>query len=145
MPLKPKEILLVEDNTDDAELTKVGLAEHNLANRLRIARDGAEALELLLGEDATEFAFVMLDLKLPKVGGLEVLTRLRADSRTSSLPVIVLTSSSQEEDVIASYSNGANSYVRKPIDFDEFASAVAQLGLYWAVLNEIPTLAHAIG
>ena len=135
---QPGEILLVEDNPDDAELTIVGLERHNLANRLVIATDGVEALELLTGEHATPFAFVMLDLKLPKLSGQEVLERVRADPGTRTLPVIVLTSSSQEDDMIDSYNNGANSYVRKPVDFNEFANAVAQLGLYWAILNEIP-------
>jgi two-component system, response regulator len=135
---QPGEILLVEDNPDDAELTMVGLGRHNLANRLVIASDGVEALELLTGEHATPFAFVMLDLKLPKLSGHQVLERVRADPRTRTLPVIVLTSSSQEDDMIDSYDNGANSYVRKPVDFNEFANAVAQLGLYWAILNEIP-------
>jgi two-component system, response regulator len=134
----PGEILLVEDNPDDAELTIVGLERHNLANRLVITSDGVEALELLTGEHATPFAFVMLDLKLPKLSGQEVLERVRADPGTRTLPVIVLTSSSQEDDMIDSYNNGANSYVRKPVDFNEFANAVAQLGLYWAILNEIP-------
>jgi len=135
---QPRDILLVEDNPDDVELTMVGLDRHNLANRLVVAGDGAEALDLLIGEHATPFAFVMLDLKLPKVSGQEVLERVRADARTRMLPVIVLTSSSQQEDMIDSYNNGANSYVRKPVDFNEFANAVAELGLYWAVLNEIP-------
>jgi two-component system, response regulator len=133
-----RDILLVEDNPDDAELTTMALERHNLANRLVVATDGADALDLLIGEHATPFAFVMLDLKLPKVPGQHVLKRVRADPRARTLPVIVLSSSSQEEDIIDSYNNGANSYVRKPVDFDEFANAVAQLGLYWAILNEIP-------
>jgi two-component system, response regulator len=103
-----------------------------------IATDGAEALELLIGEHATPFSFVILDLKLPKVSGLQVLQHLRADPRAQTLPVIVLTSSSQQEDIIDSYHNGANSYIRKPVDFDQFSNAVAQLGLYWAILNETP-------
>jgi two-component system, response regulator len=133
-----KDILLVEDNPDDAELTTIGLERHNLANRLMVATDGAEALELLIGERATPFAFVILDLKLPKVSGQQVVRRVRADARAGTLPVIVLSSSGQQEDIIDSYHNGANSYVRKPVDFDEFADAVAQLGLYWASLNEPP-------
>ena len=133
-----RDILLVEDNPDDAELTTMALTSHNLASRLVVATDGADALDLLIGEHATPFAFVMLDLKLPKVPGQHVLKRVRADPRARTLPVIVLTSSSQQEDIIDSYNNGANSYVRKPVDFDEFANAVAQLGLYWAILNEIP-------
>jgi CheY-like chemotaxis protein len=137
-PERPRDILLVEDNPDDAELTTVGLERHNLANRLVIASDGVEALELLTGGHATPFAFVMLDLKLPKLSGQEVLERVRADPRTQTVPVIVLTSSSQQEDMVDSYNNGANSYVRKPVDFNAFANAVTQLGLYWAILNEIP-------
>jgi two-component system, response regulator len=137
-PQQPHHILLVEDDPDDAELTTVGLERHNLANRLVLASDGAEALELLNGEHATRFAFVILDLKLPKVSGQQVLQRVRADPRAGTLPMIVLTSSSQQEDMINSYDNGANSYVRKPVDFNEFANAVAELGLYWAVLNEVP-------
>jgi two-component system, response regulator len=138
MPPQPPDILLVEDNPDDAELTTIGLERHNLANRLVVAGDGAEALELLTGESGARFSFVMLDLKLPKVSGQQVLERVRADARTHTLPVIVLTSSSQEEDMIESYSNGANSYICKPVDFDAFVNAVAQLGLYWAILNETP-------
>ena len=137
-PQHPRDILLVEDDPDDAELTMVGLERHNLANRVRVAGDGAEALDLLIGEHATPFAFVMLDLKLPKIGGQQVLERVRADARTRTLPVIVLTSSSQQEDMIDSYKNGANSYIRKPVDFTEFTNAVAQVGLYWAILKEVP-------
>ncbi len=138
-PEPRKDILLVEDNPDDAELTMIGLERQNLANRLVVATDGAEALELLIGELATPIAFVILDLKLPKVSGQQVLQRVRADPRARTVPVIVLTSSSQQEDIIDSYRNGANSYVRKRVDFDEFASDVAQLGLYWAILNETPS------
>ncbi len=133
-----KDILLVEDNPDDVELTMIGFERRNLANRLVVARDGEEALELLFGEHGDRFSFVLLDLKLPRISGFEVLERVRADPRTSGLPVVVLTSSSQQEDVIQSYRDGANSYVRKPVDFDEFSDAVAQVGLYWAVLNEAP-------
>lgn len=135
---QPRDILLVEDNPDDAELTTIGLERHDLANRLVVANDGAEALETLTGEHATPFAFVMLDLKLPKVSGQQVLERVRADPRTRTLPVIVLTSSSQPEDITDSYNNGANSYIRKPVNFDEFASTIAALGHYWAALNEPP-------
>jgi DNA-binding response OmpR family regulator len=135
---RPAEILLVEDNPDDAELTIGALERHNLADRIIVARDGAEALELLHGELAHQFAFVMLDLKLPKILGHEVLRRVRADSRTRRLPVIILTSSGEPRDIVEGYDNGANSYVRKPVEFDEFTHAVVQLGLYWAVLNEIP-------
>lgn len=136
MTLGTREILLVEDNPDDVELMMIGLERRNLANRVCVARDGAEALELLIGERARPFVFVMLDLKLPKVGGLEVLERIRAEPTTKHLPVVVLTSSSQQDDIVTSYENGANSYVRKPVDFDAFVNAVAELGLYWAVLNQ---------
>jgi two-component system, response regulator len=138
MTTEPPEILLVEDNPDDAEMTSIGLKRHHLANGLRIAGDGAEALDLLIGEHAEEFAFVLLDLKLPKIDGQEVLQRIRANPPTATLPVIILTSSSEQEDMIDSYKTGANSYVRKPVAFNEFADAVAQVGLYWAVLNEAP-------
>ena len=135
---RPTDILLVEDNPDDAELTIDALERHNLANGIMIAGDGAEALELLHGEHARPFAFVMLDLKLPKITGHEVLRRIRGDPRTRILPVIILTSSGEQRDMIETYDNGANSYVRKPVQFAEFAHAVVQLGLYWAVLNAIP-------
>ena len=138
MSPRSRDILLVEDNPDDAELTTIALERHDLAHRLMVASDGADALELLIGRRATRFAFVMLDLKLPKVSGQEVLQHIRADEGTETLPVIVLTSSSQQEDIIDSYNNGANSYVRKPVHFDELANALAQLALYWAILNEIP-------
>jgi len=134
----PADILLVEDNPDDAELTTAVFQRHNLTNRLLVARDGQEALELLLGEHARPFAFVMLDLKLPRISGHEVLKRVRADPGTRILPVIILTSSSEQQDLVESYCNGANSYVRKPVRFDAFTRAVATLGLYWATLNEIP-------
>ena len=137
-PQQPRDILFVEDDPDDVELTMVGLDRHELPNRLVVAGDGAEALDLLIGERATPFAVVTLDLKLPKVSGQQVLERVRADPRTRTLPVIVLTSSSRPEDVLDSYNNGANSYVRKPVDFTAFADAVAQLGLYWASLNLVP-------
>ena len=140
------EILLVEDNPDDVELIRIALDRRNLANRLVVAGDGAEALDLLTGGRARQFAFVLLDLKLPKISGHEVLARLRAHAATHSLPVIILTSSSEQEDMVHSYDSGANSYVRKPVKFDDFADAVAALGLYWAVLNQVPAAtdtAHA--
>jgi CheY-like chemotaxis protein len=115
-----------------------------LANQLVVAHDGAEAISLLTGEGAHDFAFVMLDLKLPKFGGFEVLERIRANPTTRTLPVVILTSSSQQEDMITSYRDGANSYVRKPVDFEEFASAVAALGLYWSVINEKPDVMLAV-
>ncbi len=132
-----KTIVLVEDNRDDEELTLRALHRNNIANDVRVARDGAEALELLLAEGDLP-QVVLLDLKLPKIDGLEVLRRLRANERTRLLPVVVLTSSREERDVIESYSLGANSYVRKPVDFAQFVEAVRNLGLYWLVLNESP-------
>ncbi|MDR7489151.1 MAG: response regulator [Armatimonadota bacterium] len=135
-------ILLVEDNPDDVALTLRALRGHHIANRVVVAEDGAEALAYLFQErgsaqDALP-AVVLLDLKLPKVDGLEVLRRLRADERTKWLPVVILTSSREEQDLVAGYVLGANSYVRKPVDFMQFAEAVRQLGLYWLVLNEPP-------
>jgi two-component system, response regulator len=132
-------ILLVEDNDDDIELTRRAFARSRVANRIEVVRDGAAALERLLGDAAGPLpALVLLDLKLPLVGGLEVLERLRADERTRTLPVVILTSSREERDLVESYRLGANSYVRKPVDFGEFQHAVEQLGLYWLVLNEAP-------
>lgn len=139
MSLKP--ILLVEDNPDDEELVLRSLRKANIANEVRVARDGAQALEMLYGDGAahaTQPALVLLDLKLPKIGGLEVLRRIRAEASTRLLPVVVLTSSSEDEDILASYERGANSYVRKPVDFTEFASAVQRLGLYWLLVNSVP-------
>lgn len=131
-----KTILLVEDNPDDEALTLRAFAKQNLANKILVARDGAEALEVLRGVELPQV--VLLDLKLPKVDGLEVLRRVRADARTRLLPVVILTSSREEEDVTRGYQLGANSYVRKPVDFNQFIDAVRQLGLYWLVLNERP-------
>ena len=143
--MSQKTILLVEDNLDDEELTVRALKKSNLANNLAIARDGVEALDYLFGtgahagRDISVFpGLVMLDLKLPKIDGLEVLRRLRADERTRRLPVVVLTSSKEEQDLITSYNLGANSYIRKPVNFNQFADAVRQLGMYWLVLNEMP-------
>jgi two-component system response regulator len=141
---RSKTILLVEDNPDDEELTRRALREKNIANELLVAHDGAEALDLLLGESPdrsgrTELPeLVLLDLKLPKIDGLEVLRRLRMDERTRLLPIVILTCSKEEKDLVESYSLGANSYIRKPVDFDQFSEAVHQLGLYWLVLNESP-------
>jgi two-component system, response regulator len=136
-------ILLVEDNVDDEELTLRALRDANVANEVVVVRDGAEALAYLhatgawSARDAARTPqVVLLDLKLPKLGGLEVLKRLRADPRTAPVPVVVLTSSSEEEDIVASYRLGANSYVRKPVEFTRFAEAVRHLGLYWLLLNE---------
>ena len=138
-------ILLVEDNDDDVELTLRALRRNRVANRVDVVRDGAEALEYLFatgsyaGRDVRDAPnLVLLDLKLPKVGGLEVLERLRDDPRTHRLPVVILTSSNVESDLARSYDLGANSYIRKPVDFTQFMEAVNQLGLYWLVLNEAP-------
>lgn len=135
-------ILLVEDNSDDEILTLRALGKKNVANRVEVARDGAEALSYLLGDDVRPPGelpeLILLDLKLPKVDGLELLRRIRGDERTRYLPVVVLTSSDEERDLVESYRLGANSYVRKPVDFDAFTEAVAELGLYWLVLNLAP-------
>ncbi len=138
-------ILLVEDNPDDVELTLRSLKQHNISNEVVVVRDGAEALEYLFAtgayasRDASIIpAVILLDLKLPKVDGLEVLRRLRADKRTKLLPVVIVTSSKEEKDMINGYKLGANSYVRKPVDFVQFSEAVKQLGLYWLLLNEPP-------
>jgi len=132
-----KYILLVEDNADDEVLTLRALQKHNVGNEVVVARDGAEALAHL--EKAASLPeLVLLDLKLPKIDGLEVLKRLRAAERTRLLPIVILTSSREESDVVTGYRLGANSYVRKPVDFEHFLEAVRQLGLYWLVLNEPP-------
>jgi len=138
-------ILLVEDNPDDEALTLRALKKNNIKNEVVVARDGAEALDYLFGSGSyagrnTDILpqVVLLDLKLPKVEGLEVLRRVRADERTKLLPVVILTSSNEERDRIAGYGLGANSYVRKPVDFNQFMEAAHQLGLYWLVLNEPP-------
>ena len=143
--MREKMILLVEDNPDDEALTMRALKQSKLANEIVITRDGNEALEFLFatgkyeGRDVSHTpAVVLLDLKLPKLSGLEVLQRLRADSRTRLTPVVVLTSSSEDEDMLRSYELGANSYVRKPVVFGRFADAVSQLGLYWILLNQLP-------
>jgi two-component system, response regulator len=138
-------ILLVEDNPDDEELTLLSLRKNNLAHDIVVVRDGVEAIDFLFGNgqyasrDVSHVpTVILLDLKLPKLGGLGVLKRLRADERTRNLPVVVLTSSSQDADVIASYNLGANSYVRKPVEFGAFVEAVSSLGLYWVLLNRPP-------
>ncbi|MGH8657440.1 MAG: response regulator [Gammaproteobacteria bacterium] len=138
-----KIILLVEDNPDDEELTLLAFKESNIANEVVVARDGEEALDYLFGAGAhagRDFSVmptvILLDLKLPKVDGLEVLKRLRANERTRRLPVVILTSSREQQEVVESYNLGANSYVRKPVDFAQFKEATKQLGLYWLVLNE---------
>jgi CheY-like chemotaxis protein len=136
-------IVLVEDNEDDIVLTRRALSRNKIGNPLVIARDGAEALELLLGAngDSINPAIILLDLQLPKVDGLTVLKRLREDPRTKLTPVVVLTSSKAEQDVIAGYNLRANSYIRKPVDFDQFTEAVRQIGMYWLLLNEPPPAA----
>ena len=141
--MSKKTILLVEDNANDEFLTLRALKKYNVANDLVVRRDGAEALDYLFGtgadagRDPKELPVVMLlDLKLPKVDGLEVLRRVRADERTRILPIVILTSSNEERDVINSYKLGTNSYVQKPVDFTAFIEAVGQLGLYWLMLNE---------
>ena len=136
-----KSILLVEDNPDDEELTVVALKKSHIANEVVVARDGEEALDYLFATGphaGSTFipAVILLDLKLPKIDGLEVLRRLRAHERTRRIPVVVLTSSKEQEDVVESYNLGANSYVRKPVDFDQFLEASKQLGLYWLVVNQ---------
>lgn len=145
MTTRGKFILLVEDNPDDVELTLRALAKNRIANEVVVVTDGQEALDWLFREGAhadrsppEQPALVLLDLKLPKVDGLEVLGQMRKDARTRLLPVVVLTSSKEERDVVASYDLGANSYVRKPVDFNEFVEAARQLGLYWLVINEAP-------
>jgi two-component system response regulator len=138
----PQTILLVEDNPDDEALTLRALKKNNILNDVVVARDGAEALDYLFGtgryagRDAGDLPqLVLLDLKLPKIDGLEVLRRVRADERTRIQPVVILTTSAEDRDVIASYELGANSYIRKPVDFEQFMEAVRHLGLYWLVLN----------
>lgn len=143
--MREKIILLVEDNPDDVELTRRVLRKSRIVNDVVVARDGVEALDYLFGQgehagrDIAQLpAVVLLDLKLPRVGGLDVLRRLRADKRTRLLPVVVLTASSEESDLIKSYSLGANGYVRKPVQPEEFAKAVHTVGLYWLLFNEVP-------
>ena len=141
----PIEILLVEDNPSDVELTLHALKKHNIANRVEVVRDGAEALDYVFCTGAYADRsikdcpkVILLDLKLPKVNGLEVLERIKSDPRTKRIPVVVLTSSREERDIVQSYRLGVNSYITKPVDFDQFAEAVQQLGLYWLLLNEPP-------
>ena len=144
--MREKTILLVEDNPDDELLVMRALKKANVLNKVVVAHDGAEAMDYLFGTGAyagrdisDNPAVTLLDLKLPKIDGLGVLRRVRADERLRNLPIVILTSSREQEDVIKSYELGANSYVRKPVDFNNFAEAVRQLGLYWLVLNESPT------
>jgi len=143
--MRTKIILLVEDNPDDEALTLRAFRKNNITNEVVVARDGVEALDYLLGTGRYEGRdtsdppqVVLLDLKLPKLDGLEVLQRIRADEHTRYLPVVILTSSKEDQDLINSYRLGANSYVRKPVNFEEFIEAARQLGLYWLLLNEPP-------
>lgn len=143
--MKDKIILLVEDNPRDEELTLRALKRNNIRNEVVVVHDGAEALDYLFGRGADAERdvsalpeVVLLDLKLPKIDGLEVLRRIRGGEKTKLLPVVILTSSDEEKDLVAGYEAGCNSYVRKPVDFQQFAEAVRQLGLYWLVLNETP-------
>jgi DNA-binding response OmpR family regulator len=131
-------IVLVEDNPDDQTLTLRALKKQNVANEIIVLNDGVEALEFLLDPDKPLPNLVLLDLKLPKLDGLQLLRRLRSEPRTQVLPVVVLTSSDEDRDVIEGYRLGANSYIRKPVDFNQFTEAVRQLGLYWLVLNQPP-------
>jgi CheY-like chemotaxis protein len=141
--IKKVEILLVEDNPNDLELTLRALSKYNLANKIHVVKDGAEALEYIFatgaygGKDIKDKPnMILLDLKLPKVDGIEVLQRIKADERTKAIPVVVLTSSTEERDIVESYELGANSYIVKPIDFDKFIDAVSELGFYWLLLNK---------
>jgi two-component system response regulator len=136
-------ILLLEDNPRDVELTRRALQKANVSNGIRVVEDGVEALNFFFGEDGKSGCadeecpvVVLLDLKLPKVDGLEVLRQMRANEKTKRIPVVVLTSSSEEKDIVASYDLGANSFVRKPVKFNDFAEAIRQLGLYWLILNQ---------
>jgi two-component system, response regulator len=143
--MNPKSILLVEDNPSDIELTRRALDKSHIANNLIVREDGQEALDFVFGIankpnlDPLDLpALILLDLKLPRVDGLEFLRRIRADPRTRRLPVVILTTSREDQDVSMSYDLGANSYIRKPVDFEQFSEAIRTLGLYWLVLNEIP-------
>ncbi|MFZ2196585.1 MAG: response regulator [Thermodesulfovibrionales bacterium] len=143
--MKSKIILLVEDNPDDVKLTLRALKKSNILNEVIVAQDGVEALDYLFGTGKFEGRdtglmpqMILLDLKMPRMDGLEVLHRIREDERTKVLPVVILTTSSEDKDRIESYKLGANSYIRKPVDFNQFVEAVKQLGLYWLVLNEAP-------
>ncbi len=137
-------ILLVEDNPDDEELTIRALKKNKISNRVDIAHDGVEALDYLFQKDGNADRplpqLVLLDLKLPRLDGLQVLKEIRANERTRLLPVVILTSSKEEQDLMAGYSNGANSYIRKPVSFNEFIEAVRHLGMYWLLLNEYPPI-----
>lgn len=142
--MKPRTILLVDDNQDDVDLTLRALQRSKVGNAVIVKRDGVEALDYLFGigacagrDTSDQPQVILLDLKMPKMGGLEALKRLRADPRTRNIPVVILTSSNEERDLVQSYDLGANSFVRKPVDFVQFADAVQHLNLYWLVLNEV--------
>lgn len=144
-PMTSKTILLAEDNANDEELTLRALRKYNVANEVMVVRDGQEALDYLFGagshagRDLGQRPQVMLlDINLPKINGLEVLKRVRADERTKTMPVVILTSSAEDRDRLTAYANFANSYIRKPVDFDQFTEAVRELGMYWLILNEPP-------
>jgi len=143
--MKERRILLVEDRQDDIDLTLRSLKENKITNKVDVARDGAEALDYIFATGAYSDrniedlpSVVLLDIKLPKVDGMEVLRRIRQDKRTKTLPVVILTSSKEEKDLINGYAIGCNSYVRKPVEFEEFSKAIRDLGLYWLLLNEPP-------
>jgi len=144
---EPVEILLVEDNPSDVEMTLRSLKKHNVSNHVHVVRDGAEALEFIFGRGAYRGRnlkdgpkVILLDLKLPKVDGLEVLRQIKHDDQTRTVPVVILTSSKEEQDIIESYRLGVNSYIVKPVDFTQFTEAVRQLGLYWILLNQPPAV-----
>lgn len=143
--MKSNIILLIEDNPDDVDLTLLAFQRNNIANEVIVAKDGEEAVEMLLGDGPGSLkarrltpALILLDLNMPKLNGIEVLQRIRADERTRMLPVVILTSSKEERDLFDSYSLGCNSYIRKPVDFEQFIEASRQLGMYWLMLNEPP-------
>ena len=141
MELKEIEILLVEDNADDLELAMKALRNQNVANRIEVARDGAEALEVLMKPNGHVPRLILLDLKLPKVDGLEVLRQIKATERTRNVPVVVMTSSREERDLVESYRLGVNSYIQKPVDFVQFSEVIRNIGMYWLVFNQMPVLA----
>ena len=149
--MENKWILLVEDNADDEELTRRALKKNKILNKLIVARDGVEALDYLLGEGNHAGhnidnlpAVVLLDLKLPRIDGIEVLRRLRENEKTALVPVVILTSSKEERDIANAYKSGCNSYIRKPVDFTQFNEAIQNMGLYWLLLNEPPVIANGV-